>query len=101
MNIKTPYDETQAAMLKILDTLKEIAPDHEREVIANLIAAPWSDPDNFDMRVSKAVLGLCNLVAVCWNSQGFQNGVREGLRMQSRPPMIEMAQDPMTEEAVK
>ena len=105
MNMIPPYTKTQEAMLKILDSVKEIAPTGEREKVAGLIAMPWSDVANYDMRVSKAVLGLCNLVAVCWSGHSYQNGVRDGLKMQSNRPTIklvdEMAQDPMTEEVAK
>lgn len=93
MNIKLPYELTQESMLKVLDTIKELAPSHEIEAIANLISMPWSDQDNFDLRVSQAILGLSNLVAVCWNSYGFQAGVKEGLGMQSRRPSTSVSEE--------
>ena len=86
------YEATQNALLRVIDTLKEDIDTADLAQLSGLIGLIYADPNKADLRISKAILAVCDALAKTANNRGFKYGLGLAGKAIRNLPIIEVEQ---------
>ena len=85
------YEQTQNALLILLDSLKHDMDSSELSILSGSIGAIHADQSNADKWISRAVLAIGHALGKVNNDRGFKYGLSlAGKALRTMPPIVEL-----------
>lgn len=87
------YEQTQNALLKVIDSLKPDIDSSLLSELSGLIGMIHAEPERADNRISKAILEIAHVIAMINNNRGFKYGLSLSAKaIRTMPPIVELVE---------
>lgn len=88
------YEQTQEALLRIIDSLKPDISSSEMGLLSGAIGAIHAEPEKADNRIARACLEVYHALARINNERGFKYGLSLSAKaLRTMPPMVELIEN--------